>query len=100
MGRTRTYIRLTVGEMGAAENSTPSDKRVGLCMECALRHHDYREMLPTETDDGYTPETPFPQALIDGRRYVLLSRAWTYQKTCAECDRDADGFYLPVNDPR
>jgi hypothetical protein len=68
----------------------------GLCMECAIRHHDYREMLWHETGDDHFSETPFPRAWIDGRQYMLLSCAWMHQETCPECNRKAPGFYVPM----
>ena len=66
---------------------------MGLCMECALRHHDYREMLWHETGDDHSP---FPRAWIDGRQYMLLSPAWTHQETCTECNRKAPSIYVPM----
>ena len=66
----------------------------GFCMECAMRHHDYREMLRHETGDEPYSETPFPQAWIDGRQYMLLSSAWTHQETCTECNRKAPSIYV------
>ncbi len=68
----------------------------GLCTECAMRRHDYREMLRHGTGDGHSPETPFPQAWIDGRRHMLLSHAWTHQETCTECNREAPTLYVPM----
>ncbi len=66
----------------------------GLCIGCAMHHHDYREVLRHETGDGHYPETSFPQAWIDGRRRMLLSRAWTHQETCTECNREAPSLYM------
>ena len=68
----------------------------GLCMECAMRHHDYREMLPHETGNDHFSETPFPRAWIDGRQYMLLSHAWPHQETCTECNRKAPSLYAPM----
>ena len=68
----------------------------GLCMECAMRHHDYREMLRHETGDDHFSETPFPRAWIDGRRHMLLSHPWTHQETCTECNRKAPSLYMPM----
>ncbi|MGD0235565.1 MAG: hypothetical protein ABSC55_13645 [Syntrophorhabdales bacterium] len=66
----------------------------GLCIECAMRHYDYREMLWRETGDDHFSETAFPQAWIDGRQYMLLSCAWTHQETCTECNRKAPSIYV------
>ncbi len=82
--------------MQLAEDRVSTGKSTGLCTECALRHHDYKEMLPQEMDDGYSSETPLPQAWIDGKRCALVSRPWAHQNTCSECDREAPGFYLPM----
>ena len=61
-----------------------------------MRHHDYKEMLRQETGDDDLPETPFPRAWIDGQRHMLLSRAWTHQATCTECNREAPTLYVPM----
>ena len=66
----------------------------GLCMECAMCHHDYKEVLRQETGDDHYSETPFPQAWIDGRRHMLLSRAWTHQETCVECNGKAPSYFV------
>jgi hypothetical protein len=80
------------------ENQTAPGKGAGtgLCMECAMRHHDYREILRHETGDDHFSETPFPRAWIDGRRHMLLSRAWTHRETCPECNREAPSLYVPM----
>ena len=80
------------------ENQTAPGKSVvtGTCMECAMRRHDYRQMLQYETADDHISDTAFPQAWIDGRRHMLLSRAWTYQETCPECNREAPSLYVPM----
>jgi hypothetical protein len=61
-----------------------------------MRHHDYKEMLKQETGDDDLPETPFPQAWIDGKRHMLLSRAWTHRETCTECNAEAPTLYVPM----
>ena len=84
--------------MQLTESQTAPSKGVvtGLCMECAMRHHDYREMLRHETGDDHFSETPLPEAWIDGRRHMLLSHPWTQQETCAECNRKAPSLYMPM----
>lgn len=37
-------------------------------MECALRHHDFREMLRHETDDDHFSETPESLGQEEGER--------------------------------
>jgi hypothetical protein len=41
-------MQLTVNQTAPGENAV-----AGLCMECALCHYDYREMLRHETDDDH-----------------------------------------------
>jgi hypothetical protein len=69
---------------------------MGLCMECALRRHDFHEMVGNGTNDEGPPATPPPQALIDGRRHMLLSHAWTHQETCSECKQTTPTLYVPM----
>src|SRR5512135_1744068 len=68
----------------------------GLCIECALRRHDFHELAWRHTGREGHHETPLPHALIDGRRYVLLSYAWTHVEQCGECKRKAANLYLPI----
>jgi hypothetical protein len=84
--------------MQLAERQAAPGKEVatGLCMECAMLHHDYREMLRHEMGNDHYSETPFPRAWIDGRRHMLLSRAWTHQEMCTECNREAPTLYVPM----
>jgi hypothetical protein len=78
--------QLTEDQTGPAKSEVN-----GLCMECAMRHHEYGEMLRHEKG---TSETAFPRAWIDGRRHILLPRAWTHQETCTECNRKASSLYV------
>jgi hypothetical protein len=68
----------------------------GLCMECAMRHHDYREMLRHETGDDHFSETPLPHAWIDGRRHMLLPAIGTEGITCSECNGSVPSIYMPM----
>ena len=83
-------------EMPFGTNQATSEKGsvIGLCMECALRQHDFHELTGSgKAIDGLT-ETPLPQALIDGRRHVLLPYAWTHQERCTECNRTKANLYV------
>ena len=77
-------------------NQTTSEKNtvMGLCIECALRHHDFHELIGRGTDMDGLPETLLPQVLIDGRRHVLLSYALTRQERCTECNRTTPNLYV------
>jgi hypothetical protein len=81
---------------GAKHTTDKKDTIMGLCMECALRRHDFHELLGKEAKDEGLRETPLPQALIDGRPHVLLSYAWTHRERCSECKRKAANLYLPI----
>ena len=99
-GRTSTLGDRDKPSMGKSVQLTETEavprngSVTGFCMECAMRHHDYREMLWHETGEEHFSETPFPQAWIDGRRHMLLSHTWTHQETCTECNRTAPSFYM------
>jgi hypothetical protein len=68
----------------------------GLCVECAIRRHDFREILAHgRRGDDYFFEAPLPAAWIDGRRHRLLTRAGTEEMICSECNRRAAGIYHP-----
>jgi hypothetical protein len=63
------------GKVQLTENQIAPGKGAvtGLCMKCAMRHHECGEMLRHEKG---VSETAFPQARIGGRRHMLLPRAW------------------------
>jgi hypothetical protein len=86
-GETLFRTHSTTGQKGAL---------IGLCMECALRLHDFHELVGSDTRNDGPGEAALPQALIDGRRHVLLSHAWTHQERCSECKREAANLYLPI----
>ena len=83
------------GSLRSSQGEATPGKAVGLCTECAIRHHDYVEILHGETDNDHS-EMPFPRAWVDGKRHMLLSRAWTHQETCVECDEEALSLYFPI----
>ena len=68
----------------------------GLCVEYAVRRHDFGEILANgRGDDYYFSEAPLPAAWIDGRRHRLLTCAGTEEMTCSECNRRVAGIYYP-----
>jgi hypothetical protein len=68
----------------------------GLCLECALRHHDFREILARSTDDDLFSETPLPEAWIGGRRYRLLPNPTLQETTCSQCNANVASLYMPA----
>ena len=64
----------------------------GLCIKCALRHHDFREIIGGATEDRYFPDTPLPQAWIDGRRHLLQS-IMTGLGICRDCNTRVESVY-------
>lgn len=75
---------------------TRNDMGRGLCMECAMRRHAFNELTGRGEGPDHFDQMPLPEALIDGRRYVLLSHAWTHQETCSECNRTTPALYVPM----
>jgi len=68
----------------------------GLCVECALRHHTYEEILAHGGGDDYLSESPLPAAWIDGRRHRLLTPSTQQKTVCGECNKSVAGVYLPI----
>lgn len=68
----------------------------GLCAECALRHHDFHELIGNDSaNDGFS-DFFLPRAFIDGRLYMLLPSSCSRQKECGECRGKVPNLYLPV----
>ena len=82
-----TTYGLTVPEEGAPG---------GLCISCALLHHDFKEILGRGAGDDHFSEMPLPQAWIDGRRYRLLPYIQTQETTCRECNVRVPSLYVPA----
>ena len=74
------------------------DVSAGLCIGCALLHHDYREILGPCTIEEYCYEKAMPEAWIDGRRYRLCSGVKARGAVCRECNLRGPGMYVPVRD--
>ncbi len=68
----------------------------GLCVECALRHHDFREILERGAVYELFSEAPLPEAWIGGRRHRLLLCDGAHETTCCECARSVPSLYIPV----
>ena len=86
-GELQSRTNLTTGKRGTL---------TGLCMECALRRHDFHQLIGNETESASPPDVPFPHALIDGRHHVLLSYVWTHLERCSECNGSAANLYVPM----
>jgi hypothetical protein len=74
----------------ARQGSTGS----GLCVTCALRRHDFREVMGSVPDGDCPSEASGSQARIDGVRHVLRSASGC--RTCDDCGRNATHFYIPI----
>jgi hypothetical protein len=68
----------------------------GLCTECAMRRHTFNELMGRGGRTDHFDQMPLPEALIDGRRHMLLSHAWTHQGTCSECKQTTPTLYVPM----
>ena len=69
-----------------------------LCMECAIRHHDFREILGHEVEDDPFPDVPLSEAWIDGRRYRLTPGIKTERTRCSDCARTVTTIYTPIGE--
>jgi len=79
----------------------PSVKKAvvkGLCVECAVRHHNFKEMLAHGKEDEHFSESPLPAAWIDGRRYRLLTPLGAQNAVCYECSARVPVVFLPVTE--
>ena len=77
----------------------PSTKKAaitGLCVECAVRHHNFKEILAHGKGDDHCSESPLPAAWIDGRRYRLLAPLGVQNATCRECNAKVPTIFLPI----
>ena len=87
-------------EMATASGDTPPQNTestaTGVCIECALRRHDFRELIEASESGDALPMVRLPRAFIDGKTHVMLSSVWTHQETCAECGRKAANLYIPT----
>ena len=75
---------------------TERNGAVGLCISCAILHHDFREILATSADEEYLSEMSMPEARIDGRHYRLLPYIVSRAGTCRECNHVTPSLYVPA----
>ena len=68
----------------------------GLCLECAIRHHDFSEILAHGKGDDHFSDSPLPAAWIDGRRHRLLIPVGNQGATCGVCNKRVPSIYLPI----
>ncbi len=68
----------------------------GLCLECALCHHQYSEILAHGKGDDHFYNLPLPAARIDGRRHRLFVALNDEETICSECCRKVSALYVPL----
>jgi len=76
--------------------STENSGVKGVCMECAMQRHAFSESTARQGKTGHLDYIHLPEALIDGRRHVLLSATWTHQEICADCRQTRPMLYVPL----
>jgi hypothetical protein len=69
---------------------------VGLCIGCAILHHDFREILAISANEEYLSEVSLPEAWIDGKHYRLLPFIVSRVGACRECNLIAPSLYVPA----
>ena len=74
------------------------DVVTGLCVECAIRHHSYKEILAQGKGEDYFSDLPLPAAWIDGRRHRLHTPDRGLRATCRECHKRVACIYLPITE--
>jgi len=86
--------------MQIIEEQAMLHKRIltGLCVECAVRRHDFKEMLTNGKGDDRFSEAPLPAAWIGGRRHRLLTPVNAQGAMCRECNRKVPSIYLSIAD--
>ncbi len=72
------------------------DLPAGLCIGCAMLHHDYTEIIGPAAAEEYCCDKALPEAWIDGRRYRLNPDVAARTCVCRECNARALGVYIPV----
>jgi len=70
----------------------------GLCVECAIRHHSYQEILAHGKGEDYFSDAPLPAAWIDGKRHRLQTPDRKQGTTCEECHKRMACIYLPITE--
>jgi len=74
------------------------DVVTGLCVECAIRHHSYKEILAHGKGEDYFSDLPLPAAWIDGRRHRLQTPDRELGAPCGECHKRVACIYLPITE--
>jgi hypothetical protein len=65
-----------------------------ICIECAVKHHDFREVSRTAgRRDGAVPAASFAEAWIDGKRH-RLGRVRQFHVPCEQCKKVTSSLYL------
>jgi hypothetical protein len=67
---------------------------MSICIECAVKHHDFEEILHTSKSDCTYDERAFPEARIDGEKYRLGLVA-PYHVACDHCHRVMGSLFMP-----
>lgn len=67
---------------------------MSICIECAIKHYDFEEILRSSNGDGAHSERALPEAWIDGRKYRLGPVAY-YHVACDRCHRVASNLFMP-----
>jgi hypothetical protein len=75
---------------------TRNDTVRGLCIECSMRRHAFNELTGRCGRTDHFDQIHLPEALIDGRRHILLSYVWTRQETCTDCNQATPTLYVPM----
>ncbi len=70
---------------------------MSICIECAVEHHDFREVTNVPACSGTWTEAGFREAWIDGRKYKLRNVS-AYHVSCNDCHRLGVILFMPAKD--
>jgi hypothetical protein len=69
-----------------------------ICIECAVRYHEFREIQPSPRSVKVTSgRTMLPEAWIDGKRY-RLDHVALYHVPCDQCRSVKGTLYTQTDD--
>ncbi len=78
---------------GADATAGPESETVGLCIECAVRHHRLSQTNRPCMGEGDGLETSLAEAWIDERRYAMVPSVGITMR-CRECHGIKKSLYV------
>ncbi len=67
---------------------------MSICIECAIRYHDFEEISCSSNGDGVCNEKAFPEARINGKKH-RLGLVGPYHAACDHCHKVVNSLFIP-----